>query len=1294
MKKQEAVNTFTKGIISDLNPLTMPNDTLSNCLNGTMLTYNGNEMVLQNDMGNARVETAMLPTGYIPLGSTSFGGIIYIISYNPIEKKCQIGSFPSPERNLSKDDLGDKTNPQIELDYFCEGEWTDKLDDSNRFYNNTITSYYQKVNLCREKVYTGDKYKVFSPNINDDSKYISAWDKDNSKYDINDYPKYLKFDIISTLDDGKIIELTNDSVWTSNNGKPYYYIYNGNIELNTGELDLDEYRALVGSNYDTYVSKLSGKLGIVARLEVPTSFSVGYQVLTETNGEKEYYQFYFLLNWANDNKGKSKSKVNPNFITFDKNDFGIIELKNVDKEIIAPNDYYKDTFELKAYLEDCKNNITENDRKNDGTDFDYVVKGFKIKIDKDSNNNIYSIIKDSTEIKIDGSTLNLKITPTMKFGKLKFLEKNLVIDLDLINKGIFRLDNYQYYVDSNNIRMLFNLDSYPKEGERIKGLSIQFFPLENEINDYFLDKKTYSEDHTTSNFKNSTDKDSLEKSDYYLIDGSEPIASYVLNGNISGTKEIVIDTDIEEYKKLEKDRIYLVKFVLNCQNQPKVWYRLFFNCTMFNSKWGESIDFKDIYLSDVMNVELKLDKDSPADQHSQIIEKKENDTPTGIEDIPVIELTPKDESKYEHRFDIIKKVESNFQIVGNQMQDYLEINGVINKRNDEEEGIIEVEDWNGNLNPDNFKFNIIKNILSFTKTFEKIVPYTIRYESPILAPIYIKENLTTNRDDIELSHYSYLKDRGEFNLKINGETQWSQNFANESKGEIVNLSAPGLFLSKYIESNNLDFLTLKFGIDQIQGDRNRGYQHKISYGGGIITASQDFVTQKNKGDCPYLNSYVVLNCFQDDSYAMLASTIKIPENKPSAFPNNRLTLDPIFIQDEEQSKTIPPHLFVFGNFEYLEDTDNYVNGTNNGLLNSKLRNYPNSINGSPEEAPLYVDQPLMYTAKFDVEKSIYKLFDREENPIFLHIDFYIDNNYANAIKVELKFKDNDTPYYATVDDIRGYKWTQYEIDITNFKSEDGDSADFNQELEYITYSVNQLGFHHVCVDNIYFYQNSEELPMRLPLNDIILPDFENLKESLHWFQADNTVDDMSLANTSLVKYTNSNEQKTVFGITDVIGERNPVINITYTFNVIPTFTGIKIKDKTINYKDEKGNDKDVPNNLHFCIRKNDSYIPISMKEKVILNNKDWIDPKYHLPSYEGFNEDGDILTSNDLNKIYYPTNEVYPYLIIKNEKVVSNIKNYYQHKFQFAWEDTDSVTASSSKQYYNVQYIYSPKEDE
>lgn len=91
--------------MKDTNPLTTPNNVLTDCLNGTTITYNGKEFVLQNDMGNAIVETASLKRGYIPIGLKEYNGIIYVVSYNPLDDRVEFGSFPSPERDFSGEDF-------------------------------------------------------------------------------------------------------------------------------------------------------------------------------------------------------------------------------------------------------------------------------------------------------------------------------------------------------------------------------------------------------------------------------------------------------------------------------------------------------------------------------------------------------------------------------------------------------------------------------------------------------------------------------------------------------------------------------------------------------------------------------------------------------------------------------------------------------------------------------------------------------------------------------------------------------------------------------------------------------------------------------------------------------------------------------------------------------------------------------------------------------------------------------------------------------------------------------------
>lgn len=91
----QATNTFSEGMIKDINPINVPQTALTDCKNGTIITYNGNEFSLQNDMGNCELINCKLPTGYVPVGMKEYGGILYIVSYNPVLNKTEIGSYPS-----------------------------------------------------------------------------------------------------------------------------------------------------------------------------------------------------------------------------------------------------------------------------------------------------------------------------------------------------------------------------------------------------------------------------------------------------------------------------------------------------------------------------------------------------------------------------------------------------------------------------------------------------------------------------------------------------------------------------------------------------------------------------------------------------------------------------------------------------------------------------------------------------------------------------------------------------------------------------------------------------------------------------------------------------------------------------------------------------------------------------------------------------------------------------------------------------------------------------------------------
>ena len=122
LSKSGQVNSFTGGINTDLHPMLQPNDTLTDCLNGTLITYNGNENMLQNDMGNYELKHAQLPEGYIPMGMREHQGILYIASWNPFTKKAQIGSYPSPKTRFGEEYGNDYTVSPIEIGEINTGE--------------------------------------------------------------------------------------------------------------------------------------------------------------------------------------------------------------------------------------------------------------------------------------------------------------------------------------------------------------------------------------------------------------------------------------------------------------------------------------------------------------------------------------------------------------------------------------------------------------------------------------------------------------------------------------------------------------------------------------------------------------------------------------------------------------------------------------------------------------------------------------------------------------------------------------------------------------------------------------------------------------------------------------------------------------------------------------------------------------------------------------------------------------------------------------------------------------------
>ncbi len=172
-------NTFIKGMNLDLHPSVIPNDTLITCLNGTIKTNNGNEGILQNDMGNVKLTYAHLPDGYIPLGMKEYGGIVYVVSKNPFTNKCQIGSFPSPQQNQDSNDIFDVVNITAEdiiKDFLYEKEQEQKKEYLVK--HTRITK-----RLC-ERITEGTAFNI--------GKYMDA--KDTTPTSFMSFPSYVHYD--------------------------------------------------------------------------------------------------------------------------------------------------------------------------------------------------------------------------------------------------------------------------------------------------------------------------------------------------------------------------------------------------------------------------------------------------------------------------------------------------------------------------------------------------------------------------------------------------------------------------------------------------------------------------------------------------------------------------------------------------------------------------------------------------------------------------------------------------------------------------------------------------------------------------------------------------------------------------------------------------------------------------------------------------------------------------------------------------------------------------------------------
>lgn len=517
----QAQNTFNEGMVLDNHPLITPNTVLTDALNATLVTMNGNEMVLQNDMGNARVENAKLPPGYIPIGMKEYGGIIYIACYNPLTNKGQIGCFPSPQRQKTATQISEVT-PTFK---FPDVTYI-KEENGEKWYkiNSLLTKceIFPKGTIIR----SGDKFSVGLPissmfgtdNIDSTGEhYISNYDNVGNGLVKTPMNRMYTFGVATLDNNGQLRDITNQlkrykggqQVQFSNIDSDLYKFNCGywQNEMSTNDKDglvsselMDQ--TSIQSKLNTYNSKLFGRLFLYAKYNTVQSIEVsviGYKKLDDNN----------TIN-------------NPIYTGYTDNDYSDVKLPliqnqkylQIDSEIlllIYVNYKYNcpdgsKTLNSKNLVEPLEGYEYYFDKNNQS-----IIRGIQFIINKNSIYNLPFAIPNNYNKNYNlgyGYPLYDKITDIYSFSQVYALPLNTTdkvyweaypityfydnglksgeipdenvsgeLNPDNINSGKMELNAWRYYINNDRVLLTWGFESYPRENDTISEVSFSFYDV-------------------------------------------------------------------------------------------------------------------------------------------------------------------------------------------------------------------------------------------------------------------------------------------------------------------------------------------------------------------------------------------------------------------------------------------------------------------------------------------------------------------------------------------------------------------------------------------------------------------------------------------------------------------------------------------------------------------------------------------------------------------------------------------------------------------------------------------------
>lgn len=279
--RQETTNTFDKGLNTDLNPIVTPNDVLTDCLNGTFITFNGDELTLQNDSGNTKIpipedhkglgdDFVKISPGFYPLGVKEYGGVLYIASGKKgdgEEDMIEFGSYPSPE-NMSPDEEKGRTNFSIE--------------DAEDLYTTVVLN---------EKVFKTGGYIRFQPkvampgdpSVGTNEQFELLWSP------VNPGGLY-KINLLHQLDNGTY-NLTED-VW-----KDFKKHVGRKLQVGEHWVNSDTFKFYCPNRY-------KGKVAMLTELNEPRRFALN------RSPDLEIIENGFIIKFALDMEGSEAIEIN------------------------------------------------------------------------------------------------------------------------------------------------------------------------------------------------------------------------------------------------------------------------------------------------------------------------------------------------------------------------------------------------------------------------------------------------------------------------------------------------------------------------------------------------------------------------------------------------------------------------------------------------------------------------------------------------------------------------------------------------------------------------------------------------------------------------------------------------------------------------------------------------------------------------------------------------------------------------------------------------------------------------